>query len=91
VDGDDSFEFSLDMPGVKISDVVVKVDDDVLRVTAERIYSNGKTVHFSKVTTLDKRVKRDLLRAGLVDGVLTVTAPKDPLPAVRTIAVVHKK
>lgn len=61
-------EFSIDVPGVKKEDLVVKVKQDILYVDWKR---DGKEC--SRVYTISEQFDPTSLRARLADGVLTVT------------------
>jgi HSP20 family molecular chaperone IbpA len=78
----DNYSISFDVPGVKIQDVKLQVEDGVLQVTAER-KAGDKTVsklvqHF---VLDDNVVDASQMNASLADGVLTITAPKKEEPA----------
>jgi HSP20 family protein len=70
---------SLDVPGIKASDLKVNIENQVLTisgnrtVTRENLTSNWR---FSRQFALEATVDTSNLTANLVDGVLTVSAPK---------------
>lgn len=71
---DDKLDISIDVPGVRISDLNVTVDDQVLTICGTRQSSGLK---FSRQFALDVSiVDADNVCANLVDGVLTITVPK---------------
>jgi HSP20 family protein len=73
----------MDVPGIKLADVSVQVEDDgkVLHIAGKRqgpTANNGATMHtmkFSKRFTIGNRVDVDRMTANLSDGVLSITAP----------------
>lgn len=67
---DDKYEFSLDIPGYKKSEVSVRISDD-----SKSVYIGAENVIRGKIkhnVTLPKGVKE--LKAHLEDGVLTLTS-----------------
>lgn len=83
-----SLQLSIDVPGIKVNDLSVKVDDNVLRVSGER-KTTGRECTFERSFALDpKTVDANLIKANLDSGVLTLTVPKRSKPAVcKTITV----
>merc|ERR1712224_264018 len=80
VDDDEKFELTVDVPGVTEENIDVKVEDGMLTVRGKRTVSSGSsqfTSEFSKSFSLDKTVDVDKIKAGLKNGVLTVSAPKN--------------
>jgi HSP20 family protein len=76
---EDRVELSIDVPGVKASDLNVNVENRVLTVSGSRTVQFGirsNALKFSRQFALDATVDADRLSANLVDGVLTITAPK---------------
>lgn len=70
-------------PGFNREDVLVYIDDDnMLQISTE----NGK---FMSKFKLPENAKRDQVQAVMVNGVLTVTIPKEGAtrPNVRTVAI----
>jgi HSP20 family molecular chaperone IbpA len=88
------FRVSIDVPGVKSSDLEVSVDGRVLHVTGTcRAETWGgqtlKKARFSKSFVIDPQtVDLTQLKASLADGVLVMTAPKVVKPEPRVIKVV---
>jgi HSP20 family protein len=81
-DNGEQFQISLDVPGVKASDIQVKLEEDgkVLSLSGSRkVVREGGTYSssFSRRFTLDPSLDTDHLTANLQNGVLTVSAPKD--------------
>ena len=86
---------SVDVPGVKLADLQVSVKDDEgsIHIVGHRtvLGAEGKVVKRSKI---EKRLFLNpqttdvsLLKAHLVDGVLTLEAPKKPKVEARTIPI----
>ncbi len=82
-----SYMFKFDMPGVKKGDVDVRVDGNVLTVTAERTEekkSDGKKNRYSEISygsyqrsfTLPEPVNESKIDAKFENGVLLLTLPK---------------
>lgn len=93
VDSESELRVSMDLPGLKPSDLNITVDNGMLRVTGARrfVSSDGSTI---KKTRIDKSFSLDMqtidvdrVKANLSDGVLTVTAPKHAKPKPRTITI----
>lgn len=84
-ENDEKYQISMDLPGVKASDVSAQVEQNgrVLRVSGGRkVTQDGKTTEtkFEKRFTIGMNVDTSKLTASLSDGVLTVTAPKVKVP-----------
>ena len=82
VNNPDQLQIAMDVPGVKLEDVNVSVEDNGKLLTirgsrAARTDSSSYTSEFSQSFSLDQVVDVDNIQAHLMDGVLTVTAPKD--------------
>ena len=84
---------SLDVPGVKASDISVTTDDKSIHINGtRRLFGNcgetKKKSSFSKSFPVDNHVV-DLsqMKANLADGVLVVSAPKKPKPEPRSILI----
>ena len=90
-DAGDRFQVSMDLPGVKKSHVSIQVEQNVLRIQAVRSCQNKKKMRLVKETAFDnRRIQRDQFHASLIDGVLTVTAPRTPRPAPTIITVTNR-
>jgi HSP20 family molecular chaperone IbpA len=79
---DDHIEFSLDVPGVKIDDLSVKVENGVMTVSGLRsigirsdspVYKRRQVLHRFEI---DDRVDSENVTANLLNGVLTISLPK---------------
>ena len=93
-DTDESFQVSLDVPGVKQSDIDISLENNILTIAGERNVGIGDVTRkttFSKSFTLDdSTVDSDGITAKLTNGVLLVTAPKHVVVAnVKKIAVMQ--
>lgn len=81
---DNEVRFSIDMPGVKASDLDVTLKDGHLHVSGVRRtkVAEGKTVkraRYARTFTLDQDATDvSKMKANLADGVLVVTVPKKP-------------
>ena len=87
VETPESIELRADMPGLKSTDLDIKVEKGVLTIRGERKdehESKGATYHtyerrygtFARSFQLPKLVDAENVKARYVDGVLTVTLPK---------------
>ena len=80
VDNDEKFQLSVDVPGVKMDDIDVSLEDGYLTVSGQRMSSNDSSrfaSKFSQTFSLDAAVDVERISASLSDGVLVVEAPKD--------------
>eukprot|EP00526_Cylindrotheca_closterium_P000803 CAMPEP_0113626566 /NCGR_PEP_ID=MMETSP0017_2-20120614/13741_1 /TAXON_ID=2856 /ORGANISM="Cylindrotheca closterium" /LENGTH=215 /DNA_ID=CAMNT_0000536755 /DNA_START=108 /DNA_END=756 /DNA_ORIENTATION=+ /assembly_acc=CAM_ASM_000147 len=80
VDNEDKFQVSVDVPGVKMEDIDVSLEDGYLTVSGQRLTSNDNsrfTSKFPKLFSLDAAVNVEQFSANLDNGVLVVMAPKD--------------
>ena len=89
---DDKYTLSLELPGVKASDVNVSLENDgrVLRINGMRQEKNGDMAYeskFSKDFVLNKDVHVEGIEAKLSDGVMTVVAPKKPKVEPKSISI----
>ena len=78
---------SADLPGIKKSDIEVKVEDNILILNADRHIDKSKTNEkfhynerrfgtFSRSFKLPKTVKEEKITAKLDNGVLLIVIPK---------------
>jgi len=87
-DDDDKFQVTIDVPGVDEKNIEIELKEEqqgqtMLTVRGRRMASTSEsssqvTSKFSKTFSLDDTVDVDKLTAALKNGVLTVSAPKDP-------------
>ncbi|KAL3944767.1 MAG: hypothetical protein SGBAC_001138 [Bacillariaceae sp.] len=80
VDNEEKFQLSVDVPGVKMEDIGVSLEDGYLTVSGQRLSSSDdskRTSKFSQTFSLDPAVDLDQFTAKLDNGVLVVAAPKD--------------
>lgn len=82
IDNGEKFQISLDVPGVKASDIQVNLEEDgtVLSLAGSRsIAGDGRNYSstFSRKFYLDPSIDTNKITANLQNGVLTVSAPKD--------------
>jgi HSP20 family protein len=84
---EDSFVFTLEMPGLTRKDVEVTLEDDELVVKGERTEKQEdkgllrreiRSTKFERAFTIGNAVEQDQIKAKMEDGVLTVTLPKKP-------------
>lgn len=84
-DHGDNVELTIDVPGIKASNLNVAVEDRVLTISGTRDDSS-----FSRQFQLDKTVDIEHLKANLADGVLTITAAKVQEPAPINITITEE-
>ena len=83
----DTFMITADLPGIKKSDIKVKVEENVLILNAERKidktssdekyhFSERKSGTFSRSFKLPKSVKEEKITADFDNGVLSIIIPK---------------
>ena len=80
VDNDEKFQLAVDVPGVKMEDIDVKLEDGYLTVSGRREamdQSSRFTSKFSQTFSVDESVDVDKFTASLNNGVLVVAAPKN--------------
>lgn len=78
---DNQYQISVDMPGVKASDISVDLEQDgrVLRIAGGRKVQKGESItetKFEKKFTIGENVDAEKMTANLADGVLVLQAPK---------------
>ncbi|HEY6559558.1 MAG TPA: HSP20 family small heat-shock protein [Polyangiaceae bacterium] len=94
----DAFIFKADLPGIKESDIDVKLTQNRLSIAGKREAEKsdkGETYYsyersygsFTRTFTLPDGVDTDNIKAVLKDGVLTLELPKKPEHQPKTIAV----
>lgn len=85
---DKEFHLSVDLPGIKVADLNVELEQGgrVLKINGGRkirqTLADGSITSseskFEKMFTMDRNVDTNKITANLADGVLVITAPKDP-------------
>merc|ERR1711933_211900 len=78
--GEEEFQLTMDVPGVKEENIDIKLDDGQLTVEGQRTVGSESSRFSSKFFrsfTLDASVDVDNSTATLKSGVLTISAPKD--------------
>ncbi|MCK4503683.1 MAG: Hsp20/alpha crystallin family protein [Desulfuromonadales bacterium] len=95
---DDSFDIKAEVPGIKIEDVKINVEDHVLNITGENKLEKeekGKKFHrierfygsFSRSFTLPENVEEEKIAAAFKDGLLTLTIPKTEIKKPKSIEI----
>jgi HSP20 family protein len=89
---EDKYTLSVELPGVKASDVNVSLEQDgrVLRISGMRQEKNGDMSfesNFSKDFVLNKDVHVEGIEAKLSEGIMTVVAPKMPKVEPKSISI----
>lgn len=90
-----SYLVSIDLPGMKKSDIKIDCSEDVLTVSGERIretkgegkYTERPYGTFQRTFTLPSHVAVNNIKAMFEDGVLKVTLPKTEESKTRTIKI----
>lgn len=82
----DDYVVDVELPGVKIEDIEINVEDGLLTIQGERAFPHDQIdkAHrverrfgpFSRSITLPSHVKADTIDASVQDGVLMVKVPK---------------
>ena len=86
-ESNDAFMITADLPGIKKSDIEVKVEENVLILNAERKidktndnkkyhFSERRSGTFSRSFKLPKSVKEEKITADFDNGVLSIIIPK---------------
>lgn len=79
-----TYMLSIDLPGMKKSDIKIDFADNVLTISGERVreskgegkYTEKVYGSFQRSFTVPSHVEADKIKAQFVDGVLQVTLPK---------------
>jgi HSP20 family protein len=98
LEGEKDFRIQLDLPGVDRESLKIEVEDQTLRIAAERTQAalEGYTVRRKELPgkisiqrsfQLGKEIDHERITARLEDGVLTVTLPKAEVALPRRIEV----
>eukprot|EP00563_Minutocellus_polymorphus_P009089 CAMPEP_0181024032 /NCGR_PEP_ID=MMETSP1070-20121207/2357_1 /TAXON_ID=265543 /ORGANISM="Minutocellus polymorphus, Strain NH13" /LENGTH=275 /DNA_ID=CAMNT_0023101065 /DNA_START=47 /DNA_END=874 /DNA_ORIENTATION=+ len=93
---EDKYTLSVELPGVKASDVAVSLEQDgrVLRINGTRQEKKGDMAYeskFSKDFVLNKDVHVEGIDAKLADGVMSIVAPKEPKVEPKSISIPVKE
>lgn len=99
---DDAYEISVELPGVKDSDIGIEVDNHRITVSGRKEASReetGKSYYFSErvygAFSRSFRVPEDAdvdrIEATHEDGVLTITVPRRPKAAPRRTIAVNRR
>jgi HSP20 family molecular chaperone IbpA len=85
---EEEFRVSVDLPGVKASDLVIKIRDDALLLRGRRSLGEN-TFELRRLFETPRSADMTQARAFLVDGVFTLVAPQveSPTTPLRTIPV----
>jgi len=78
---DKQIQITMDLPGVEAENLDVSVHDDMLSISGHREAKDENSsfsYKFSQSFSLPADLDMDKFEADLTNGVLTVTAPKDP-------------
>ena len=86
-ENDDSYVFSMEMPGLTKKDVEVTLENDVLTVKGERTEETEaknllrreiRSAKFERSFKVGEGIEQDQIKAKMENGVLTLTLPKKP-------------
>ncbi|MBQ2954483.1 MAG: Hsp20/alpha crystallin family protein [Clostridia bacterium] len=79
----DAYILEAELPGVKLADITLTAEDDVLTIAAElnRRPREGMRMHERRTGRVERRfslegVRQEEITAACADGILTVTLPK---------------
>lgn len=98
IEGEKEFQIAMDLPGVKSSDLEIEMENQMLKVKAQREYSvpegfqnlrRERPSHssFARSFSLGSSVDAEKISAKLEDGVLWMTLPKSDKSLSRKIEV----
>jgi HSP20 family protein len=102
VENEDSFEIHAELPGVKLEDVKITLDNNVLTLSGEKkqevkedrdncLRMERSYGRFERSFSLPATIKADAVRASFEDGILRVVLPKAEEAKSRTITIERKK
>ena len=85
---DNEFEIQLHVPGMKKDEFNIDLDNDQITISGERKFDNEKNERnfhsvesyfgrFTRTFSLPEVVNREKVNANYLDGILTVSLPKD--------------
>jgi HSP20 family molecular chaperone IbpA len=84
----DSVTLRVDVPGIAMKDLQIRIDDNVLRIIGERKTAGSESKVYRSFSIDPTVVDVDNIKAFLDCGVLTLIAPKKTQPAVSKIIAV---
>ena len=95
-----AYEIQMAVPGMKKEDFRINLEENYLTVDGERSFQNsekGKTWHkvqthygaFSRSFYLPDNSDASRIKAAYLDGILTITIPKDEAKALKASILVH--
>jgi len=96
VELEDSFEITVDLPGVSKSDIDIQVDNEYLTIKATKkpsevkgkiLYSSRQPTNFNKSYKLGSAVDIDSIKAECADGVLIIKVGKKESSKARKIEI----
>jgi len=83
---DETLTLVMEVPGVEKKDVIVQLENDLLRIEGridfskyegmEPVYAEYNVGHYARAFTLSDKIDQDGISADLADGVLTLTLKK---------------
>lgn len=82
IDNDEKFQLTVDVPGIKESDIDIKLDEGFITIQGHREATTKNSrfsSKFAQTFSLDPAVDVKKFTATLDNGVLVVTAPKEPV------------
>ena len=82
IDNNEKFQLTIEVPGVKMEDIDVSLEEGILTVSGKREAKDDEkhyrySSQFSQSFSIDPSVEVDKFTANLNNGVLVVGAPKD--------------
>lgn len=81
------FLISVDVPGVPKEGIQLEAKDGLLRVSAERKGSPGRSGKWERLFTLPRDIQHEKIEASCQDGVLRIALPKAEAAKARTIQI----
>jgi HSP20 family protein len=87
LESDNEYRIALDLVGVDREKIGLTLEQETLKVTAQRGTTPGESVEFEREFGVPSAIDRDKVTADYALGVLTVTLPKQANSKPRRIAV----
>ena len=94
---DEALTVVMEMPGVEKKDIIVSLENDVLKVGGqidfgkfegmEPVYTEYNVGHYTRSFSLSNKIDQEKISAELEDGVLTLTLPKAKEALLRRISI----